>query len=156
MQQTTDTKFAREPLAKVRDEAKDLLTKHWEDIALNKEKIKLNPDWEVYENLEKTGNLGLYTARKDGKLIGYFVVIATNHIHYKDHIFAANDIIYIDPDYRKGLTGLKLIKFVENDLKSIGVSVLTINTKVHMPFDILMERMKYNLIERTYSKYLGE
>lgn len=106
--------------------------------------------------LEKLGNLGIYTARKNGKLVGYFVVVAERNIHYKDHIFAANDLIYLDPDHRKGFLGLKLIKYVEQDLKNMGVSVLTINTKVHRPFDVVMKRLGFSLTERTYSKYLGE
>jgi hypothetical protein len=32
---------------------------------------------------------------------------------------------------------------------------LTINTKAHQPFDKVLERLKFNMIERVYSKYLG-
>ena len=148
--------FQRESIASVREEGEVLLQAHWEEIALNKSKIKLNPDWDAYGMLEEYGRLGLYTARKEGKLVGYFVVIAEKSIHYKDHIFAANDIIYLDPEHRKGFLGLKLIRFVEEELKSMGVSVLTINTKVHRPFDVVMKRLGFSLTERTYSKYLGE
>jgi GNAT superfamily N-acetyltransferase len=156
MQSTNAIKFQRESLSSVRSEIIPLLEKHWEEIAVNRDKIKLNPDWEVYEALEVAGNLGIYTARLDGKLVGYFVVIAERHIHYKDHIFAANDIVYLDPDYRKGMVGARLMKFAEEDLRNIGVSVLTINTKVHKPFDHLLERMGFTLKERVYSKYLGD
>jgi hypothetical protein len=34
--------------------------------------------------------------------------------------------------------------------------VLTINTKVHKPFDSLLERIGFSLKERVYAKYLGE
>jgi GNAT superfamily N-acetyltransferase len=156
MQVTNGIKYAREDLYEVKDEAAHLLEKHWEEIALNKEKIKLNPDWNAYDAMYKSGQLGIYTARKNGKLIGYFVVVATPSLHYKDHLFAVNDIIYLDPEHRKGFVGIKLIKFAEEDLKKFGVSVFTINTKVHKPFDSLMERLGFNLIERVYSKYIGE
>jgi hypothetical protein len=53
------------------------------------------------------------------------------------------------------MTGFKLIKYAESRLKEMGVSVIHINTKVHAPFDSLMDRMGYNLIERLYSKYIG-
>jgi len=36
------------------------------------------------------------------------------------------------------------------------VSVLNINTKTHKPFDSLMEYLGFNLIERVYSKYIGD
>jgi GNAT superfamily N-acetyltransferase len=89
-------------------------------------------------------------------LVGYFVVVVSSGLHYKDHLFAYNDIIYLSPEYRKGFTGVRLIRFAEGCLKSDGVSVLTINTKVHQPFDRLMDFLKFKNVERVYSKYLGE
>lgn len=138
------------------DDIQHLIQLHWEEIALNKEKIKLNPDFEAYKELEGRGQLKIFTVRDGEWLVGYFVVILGRNIHYKDHIFAENDIIYIHPDHRKGFAGYRLIKFAETCLKEDGVSVLKINTKVHKPFDPLLERMKYGFIERVYSKYLGD
>ena len=67
--------FALEALAQVKREAEPLLQQHYEEIALNKDKIKLNPDWRAYAELDKINALRVFTARKDGKLMGYFVVI---------------------------------------------------------------------------------
>lgn len=133
-----------------------LLNMHWDQIALNKDKIKLNPDFDAYRELEACGKLKMFTVRHDGNLVGYFVVIVGRNIHYKDHLFAQNDVIYVHPDYRKGSTGANLINFAEGCLREDGVSVLNINTKVHKPFDNLMDRLGFNLIERVYSKYLGD
>lgn len=149
-------KYQQEFLTQVQDDAKVLIELHWEEIALNKDHIKLNPDWEAYAHLESIGKLKIFTARDDGKLVGYFVVIVNNHIHYKDHLFAANDIIYLHKDFRKGFTGIKLIKFAEQALKEDGVSVLVVNTKVHQPFDSVLEWLGFNLTERMYSKYLKD
>jgi GNAT superfamily N-acetyltransferase len=71
-------------------------------------------------------------------------------------VFAVNDILYLKKEYRKGRTGIKLIKFAEEYLRDDGVSVLNINTKVHKPFDVLMKHMGFGLIERVYSKYIGD
>ena len=148
--------YQQEFLETCRDEAEVLIHKHWEEIALNKDKIKLNPDWEMYSLLESSGSLKIFTARSDGSLIGYFVVFVSKHIHYKDHLFANNDLLFLDENYRKGLTSVKLLKFSEKCLKEDGVSVLTINTKVHKPFDVIMNKLNFTLVERLYSKYLGD
>lgn len=148
--------YQQEFLETCRDEAEVLIHKHWEEIALNKDKIKLNPDWEMYSLLESNGSLKIFTARNDGSLIGYFVVFVSKHIHYKDHLFANNDLLFLDEAFRKGLTGVKLIRFAEKCLKEDGVSVLTINTKVHKPFDVIMNKLGFNLVERIYSKYIGD
>ena len=147
--------YQQEFLTQVKGEVKPLLDAHWNEIALNQDKIKLNPDWDAYRDLEVQGKLKIFTTRCEGTLIGYFVVVVDYNIHYKDHLFANNDIIYIHKDYRKGFTGIKLIKFAEKCLKEDGVSVLNINTKVHQPFDKVLERLGFGLIERVYSKYLG-
>ena len=55
-----------------------------------------------------------------------------------------------------GATGYKLIKFAEDYCRDIGVSLMMINTKVHIPFDKLMIGMGFDLIERVYSKFLGK
>lgn len=140
----------------LKEQVDELFKKHWEEIALYKDKMKLNPDWDFYEALYKQGALGLYTARKDNKLIGYFVVVAKEHPHYKDHLVASNDIIFIDPEHRKGLVGYKLIKFAKEHLKEIGISVLSINMKTHKPFDKVLERLGFKNTERLYSVYIGE
>jgi GNAT superfamily N-acetyltransferase len=148
--------YQREDFFTVKAEIGDLIYQHWQEIALNKDRIELNPDWSFYEALFESGHLGVYTVRNNKKLVGYFIVVVRNNPHYKDHLFAINDIIYIDPEYRKGLVGFKLIRNVERDLKKLGVSVLVINTKTHKPFDSLLDRLGFNLTERVYTKYIGE
>lgn len=148
-------KYQQEFLNQVESDSKYLLKLHWDEIALNKDHIKLNPDWESYYELEQSGKLRIFTARNKGNLVGYFVVIVSSNLHYKDHLFASNDIVYLHKDYRKGFTGIKLVKFAEKCLKEDGVSVLAINTKVHQPFDVVLERLDFNMVERVYSKYLG-
>lgn len=149
-------RYQQEFLVTCELEAQSLIEMHWEDIALNKDRIKLNPDWERYHALEEAGAFKIFTARSDDKLVGYFAVLVDYNPHYKDHLFAVNDVIYLHPDYRKGLVGLKLIKFAEECLKEDGVSVLTINTKVHKPFDKLLSRLGFGLAERVYSKFIGD
>lgn len=146
--------YQQEFLDTVEKDIKPLLQDHWEEVAVNKSVIKMNPDWEAYHNLEDNGALRIFTARSDDTLIGYFVVLIRSHIHYKDHIFAANDVLFLKQEHRKGLTGAKLMKFAEKCLKDDGVSVLVVNTKRHKPFDGLLEWLGYSHVENVYSKYL--
>jgi GNAT superfamily N-acetyltransferase len=146
--------YQQESLVTAKKDARPLLEKHWEEIALNKDTIKLNPDWDAYADLEDAGILRIFTARSDGELVGYFVTFVKAHIHYKDHLFAYNDILFLTKEYRKGFTGSKLIKFAEKCLKEDGVSVVVVNTKRHKPFDVLLEWLGYKHIENIYSKVL--
>jgi len=146
--------YQQESLVTSKANAIPLLENHWEEIALNKDKIKLNPDWDAYANLEDAGVLKIFTARDDRKLVGYFVVFVKSHIHYKDHLFCYNDVIFVDEEYRKGFTSPRLIKFAEKCLKADGVEVMIVNTKRHKPFDSLLVWLGYKHIENLYSKVL--
>lgn len=146
--------YQQEFLDTCKEDSKSLIEEHWKEIALNKDVIKLNPDWEAYKALEASGSLSIFTARDNGILVGYFVVITRDHIHYKDHRFASNDILYLSPEYRRGRIGLNLIKFAEECIKQDGISVLVINTKCHKPFDSLLEYLGFTHIENIYSKLL--
>lgn len=146
--------YQQESLVTTKADIIPLLEKHWEEVALNKEKIKLNPDWDAYANLEDAGILKIFTARDNRKLVGYFVVFVKSHIHYKDHLFCYNDVIFVDEEYRKGFTSPRLIKFAEKCLKADGVEVMIVNTKRHKPFDSLLVWLGYKHIENLYSKVL--
>jgi|TARA_R110000744_G_scaffold152542_1_gene266659 GNAT superfamily N-acetyltransferase len=149
-------KISHECLSNIKEEIKPLLEKHWELVALNQGSIKLNPNWQEYARLDAAGILKIFTARSEGELVGYFVLMTSKSIHYQDHFFAINDVLFVLPDSRAGATGYKLVKFAENHCKENGVSLLMINTKVHIPFDNLMVGMGFDLIERIYSKFLGK
>ena len=149
-------KYQQEFLHSVVEDIKPLLEEHWEEVALNKDKIKINPDWEAYFSLESQGKLDIFTARDEGVLVGYFVVFVYAHILYKDHFFAKNDLIYLSPSHRKGFTGIRLIKFAEKCLKEDGVSVLVVNTKNHRPFHKVMQFLGFIPEDVEYSKYIGD
>ena len=80
-------KYQQEFLSTVVEDIKPLLKEHWEEIALNKEKIKLNPDWDTYEELEHQGRLKVFTARQDGSLVGYFVIIVGSAVLFDFTVF---------------------------------------------------------------------
>ena len=80
------------------------------------------------------------------------MVIVNKSLHYQDHLFAYNDVIFLAKGHRKGLTGVKLIKFASEAMEAEGISLMMVNTKVHQSFDKILERLGYNLIERVYSK----
>lgn len=136
--------FQVEKLDQVKDELPVLLKLHYDEIALNKEHIPLDPDWEKYKTLCDRGNLFVVTARTDDQLlVGYSVFFTTYHLHYKSTLVASNDILYLHPDYRKGTTGIKLIKFSESELKKLGVDKVIWHIKYLKDFRNILYRMGY-------------
>jgi hypothetical protein len=147
--------YKEETFDQVIDEIKPLLENHYEEIALNKDAIKLNPDYGIYKSLCDSGVMRVITARDDGKLVGYCVCIIKYHLHYKDSLTAFNDIFYISKDYRKGLTGVKLFIKTEEILKKYGVQRVSMNTKVHHDVGVIFDRLGYKETERVFTKMIG-
>jgi len=149
--------YQRECLASVKQEMKPLLENHWSETEPNQDTIKLDPDWKEYATLDSCGILHIFTARNEGELVGYCVVMVSRSIHHKGHIFASTDVVYIKPEYRKSSAGSELIEFAEDYCKSSGASLMTINMKTEFPFDKLLLRLGFGLIERVYHKcFLGK
>ena len=110
-----------EPFPPFLKEVKPILPIHWEELALHKEKVPLDPQYNVYLERDAQGGVILVTAREDGKLIGYFVGFIAPGLHYQTCLTCTMDIFYVHPDHRGGGTGYHLFKSAEKELKRRGV-----------------------------------
>ena len=130
---------------------------HYDEIALDKSQIPLNPDWDAYQRMEDIGDLVCFTVRKDGVLIGYSVFFLKWHIHYSNTKFAHNDVLYVHPDFRKSSSiGKDLIKYSEQELKKYGVNKVVWHIKCDHDWSAIMLRMGYRKDEIMVSKFIGE
>lgn len=138
------------------EEAKPTLMLHWRELALYQDAIPLEPDYDAYSRFCAAGAMKVFTARKDGVLVGYAnFIIAPHHLHYR-HRWANNDIIYVHPDHRNGRVGVGLIRYVEKALREEGPIVINIETKEHSPdLASLLTLMGYDGVSRGFSKRLG-
>lgn len=139
----------------VKHEASLLWPLHWEEVGQNKTKMQLDPDIEKLDLLNSSGKFHIVIARDCGKLIGYHASIIDTHIHYKTILSAKGDLYWLAPEYRKGTTGIKLLKEVEKSLKARGVQVMTDFTKLYLDKGLVFEHLGYKPIERVYVKWIG-
>jgi len=128
----------------------DLFNLHWEEIARNKEEIKLNPDFESYIQLDELGRLLVTTVRDGDELVGYIINFIAPHLHYKDWLMSDNDILFIHPQYRKKGVFSSLLKFTIDCLKERGVGVIHIHMKTKHDFGPLLEKFGFIEIERNF------
>ncbi|HLJ26557.1 MAG TPA: GNAT family N-acetyltransferase [Candidatus Angelobacter sp.] len=137
-----------------RAEMDPLFALHWEEIALNKDKIKLDVDYERYRKLDEANMLHIVTLRDDGRLVGYHCSLLDTHLHYKGDIMALTDVYFLLPEYRKGRTGIRLFQVVEQTLKARGITKMITATKLHRDKGRLFEAMGWTEIERVYTKMI--
>lgn len=147
--------FQQEPLTlELKEELADLLHMHWEEIAKHKT-FPLLPAWDRYFAMHEAGVLVTFTARCDGKLIGYNVFMVIPHLHYSTMLTAMQDILFIHPEHRRGSLGARLIKHADQELQSQGVNVVMHHMKASHNFAPLLERQGYELMDLIYTKRLN-
>jgi len=148
--------FAIETIDQVLNDMTWLWDIHWQEIALDKAKVPLNPDVDTFRALEDAGLLLIVTARDGEKMVGYHVSIVRPHLHYKHSLSAYADMYFIHPDYRQGMTGVRLFKYLEEQLRKKGVERVFQSTKLHKDVGKLFERLGYKETERLYVKWIGD
>ena len=119
---------------------------------MDKSKIDLQPDWDVYDVLYSNDRMHVTTARNGSELVGYAIFILTQALHYKQLSVADGDVFWLDPAHRKGMTGVKLLKKSEEFLKSKGVQKIFNKVKLHKDVGKVFERLGYTPIERVFAK----
>jgi GNAT superfamily N-acetyltransferase len=140
------------------EEVYPLFEEHWEEVAADKDEIALNPNWDTYLTLQQNGSLLVVTCRETNTniLVGYCFSLMFLHLHYQDTLCAENDLIFISPEHRKGLLGVKLIRESEKLLKEAGCKAVQMRVKFVKDFGKIVERLGYYPSETLYHKYIGE
>lgn len=150
--------FSQERYKDNQEVINEMVFVHAEETDLYQDKFSLNPDFDLYLSLEEQGILRMYTARDEEGLAGYLIFLVTNHPHYKDQMYANNDLVYVKPEHRGGKAEVVrgMFSLAEENLKEEGISVICVSMKAHMPFDKTAEYMGYDKAEIVYSKYIKE
>jgi GNAT superfamily N-acetyltransferase len=147
--------IAEELLSGLWVEMRPLLEAHWEEISRYKD-IELEPDVEAYAMAEAGGLLRTYTARAAGRLAGYVIFFLRPNMHYRRSLQAAQDVLYLHPDYRRGMAGVTLIRVAETRLRAEGVQVIYHHVKRTNRVGELLERLGYEHVENVYAKRLDK
>lgn len=149
-------KFERETYSDILlDEMVPLWTAHYNEIS-DKFYGPLDPDIAIYSKMNLVDSLRIYTAREGDALLGYQVFFIGTHPHSRHSIEATQDLIYLAPSARKGLTGYRFIDWCCGELRKEGVQVVHQRISARHNFGSVLERMGFELEDLTYSRRLSE
>ncbi len=137
-------------------EALPMLHQHYEELALNKDRVPLDPDWDTYRALEEKGAILCVTLRENGRLVGYYTGFVVPDLHYKTCLSLKMDIFWTHPDIRGGTASLRLFRAVEKEAKRRGVQRVFCGSKHHKDASKLFEAMRMDLVETYYTKWIGD
>lgn len=138
----------------LRDEAWPLFERHWDEVALDKETVPLDPLWDVYAELDQKELLLIVTVRLGSKLIGYCSHFIIPNLHYRSLKVADNDIFWLAPEHRNSRIGLNLLRAAERYAREMGCNKILMKEKIHVPLGRLFEFLGYREIERLHAKTL--
>lgn len=146
--------YRKEFLYEVVNEVDGLLKLHYDELTRNKDRVTLAPMWEEYAALERMGRFHVFTARQGSQLIGYSAFFVQKHLHYEALITAMNDVLFLHPDHRLGMTGIRLIKFCEAELAKLGAHKLCWHAKLDTSLIPILRRLGYATEEVSLAKFL--
>jgi hypothetical protein len=147
-------KFSREQVDDVIGDIQSLLVKHWQEIAHYTD-IPLEPDFPRYKAMEKAGVLRIFTARSVGELVGYAIFVVAPALHYRSSIQATADVMFVDPDHRRGLgAGAALVRHCDAELAKEGVQVAFHRCKAKHDFGNLLGALGYELVDLVHARRL--
>ncbi len=111
----------------IEEEIRPIYIQHWQEMGLDGNELSL--DIEKYRNMDDAGTLLSVTARKDGRLVGYFLNFIMRHPHY-DLLTAAMDVYYLLPEYRVGSNGIRLFEGTEKECRNRGVGFMLATARI--------------------------
>lgn len=144
-----------ERLGDILDEMHALHGAHWLETEGHRHGIAMDPDYPAMLADEFAGRLIQFTVRLGGRLCGGLRMYVYQSRHTKT-LAAKEDTLYLCPDVRGGMTAIKLMRFAEKCLLSIGVREIEADSKLVNNADTLMRRMKYQEVATKFVKVFKE
>jgi GNAT superfamily N-acetyltransferase len=144
-----------EYMGEILDELKPLHAEHWKETEKYRHGLQLNPDYGYMIDREQQGRFMLFTVRQDELLVGNCMMYLSKSTHTQKWV-AEEDTIFILPEYRKGRLGVRLIRYVDDVLRNMGISEIRVTTKTVNSTENLMKRLGYTHTGNQLTKVFEE
>jgi len=129
---------------------------HWQEAGVDPKRYAFKPSVRTYLRLLRDEKLHLVLARCEERIVGYFVGLIAHHLHAGSTLACHADHFYLEPTARRGLEGLRLVRFAEQSLRDRGVKVVMAGVPKRGEVWRLMKWMGWDEHEVVYAKHLGD
>ena len=95
----------------------------------------------------------LFVAALEDSVVGFVLGIASPYIMNKKYLAGAELAWWVEPEHRKGTTGVRLLKAIEKSAKDLGVkmwSMMSLESVEPEKMERLYNALGYTPMERTY------
>lgn len=147
-------KFAIESLKGCWDEIMVLAEAHWQETEEYRHGQQFKPLFERYMSYENAGWLFQFTARDEGKLVGYATMYLVPSMHTQVSI-ATEDTWFLLPDYRKGRNAIRFYNYVQEQMFARGAKEVVMTAKLTNHAGKILEYLKFQPVAIQYSKQIA-
>lgn len=147
--------FHVERLRDIVDEIHPLHVEHWLETEGYRHGLLCNPDYEAMLADERDGRLIQFTVRKDGELVGNCRMYVGKSRHTQLPT-STEDTLFLTEKARGGFTAMQFVRYIEANLRSLGVREISIDSKVSNKAHVLMKRLGYPLVGYRFTKIYPE
>jgi len=154
-----------ERLSDTLEELKPRFVPHYEELALDQDRVPLDPVYELYLQREAAGEVLLAVLRDKGRLVAYFVGFVAPGMHYRTCLTLTMDIFWLDPEYRNEdslskleahMLSLQLFEAVREEAKRRRVQRAFFGSKSHSDASAVFEALGAHEVERYHSVWWGD
>lgn len=146
--------IAIEPLSQCWDEIMSLAEAHWQETEAHHHSQGFSPKLARYQQYESVGWYVQFTARVEGKMIGFAGMYLTPSMH-SQALIATEDTWFIAPEYRgKGRTFMRLYDAVEAEMRRRGAVEMNMSVPLEGAASRLLEHLDYEPVKVHYAKQL--
>lgn len=119
--------LAVERYAACGEQIADLSREHWTAVAPHAGVIPVDPDLNLYQQLDAAGIVRFVTVRRAGVLVGYTIVmVMPTHQHYRRVKWASTDGLWLVPTERRPRVALRMLEYTQNMLRKEGVILFVV------------------------------
>lgn len=140
------------------EELKPLFPLHYEELALDKDKVPLDPQYGIYLARDAMGEVMFVSLREQGVLVGYFVGFIAPALHYQTCLTLTMDIFYVAEKWRGNGGGALLFNAVKREASRRGAQRWFVGDKCHAAVhaEQLFGAMGFEKVEHYWSIWLGD
>lgn len=145
------------PVATVIREMQDAHRRHWEETEEYRHDAEFRLDYGRVMEVDKQGRYLMIAVEHTptGTLVGNFGLLMEQCIHTQ-LLSAYEDVLYIEPEHRRGRVGVELIRYAEDVVRRLGARELTLSARTVTKVGPMLERMGFDHFKSLYNKRLME
>jgi len=144
--------YQQEFLSSIKGEIDPLVDEEWDEVC--EELVKPELDWDTAFALEAANVLFAFTARQNGKLVGYCIVVKHTSLANKNLVIADSQALFVVKECRNSSVASKILSLACAIMSEEGANRFVVSAEVKANIEPLMDKLGFNKIEVKFGRVI--